>query len=167
VSRARRRWPLRVAEDRRQTQIRPRRTTRIGPGLIVALRLRGRRIRSSYRMSRQATTAAQLYTEWFTGLGDKPSVVEMDRQFGTKWRRENKEKVFYSVRKTIIDHIEDRRRGGESLDAVLRHLQGAMVARRKGLQALSVAIRNWQDPGARKKTDEDWYEGPGMASALG
>jgi hypothetical protein len=96
----------------------------------------------SHRMSRQATTVAQLYTEWFTGLGDKPSVVEMDRQFGTKWRRENKEKVFYSVRKTIIDHIEDRRRGGESLDAVLRHLQGAMVARRKGLQALSITTQN-------------------------
>ena len=121
----------------------------------------------AYRMSRQATTVAQLYTEWFTGLGDKPSVVQMDRQFGTKWRGENREKVFYSVRKTIIDHVEDRRRGGESLDAVLRHLQGAMVARSKGLQALSLAIRNWQDPGARKKKDEVWYEGPGTASALG
>jgi Transcriptional activator of glycolytic enzymes len=117
-------------------------------------------------MSRQATTVAQLYTEWFTGLGDKPSVVQMDRQFGTKWRSENKEKVFYSVRKTIIDHVEDRRRGGESLDAVLRHLQGTMVARSKGLQALSLAIRNWQHPGGRKKKDEDWYEGPGTASAL-
>ena len=83
-------------------------------------------------MSRQATTVAQLYTEWFTGLGDKPSVVQMDRQFGTKWRSENKEKVFYSVRKTIIDHVEDRRGGGESLDAVLRHLQGTMAARNKG-----------------------------------
>ena len=91
----------------------------------------------------------------------------MGRQFGTKWRSENKEKVFYSVRKTVIDHIEDRRRGGENLDAVLRHLQGAMAARSKGLQALSVAIRNWQHPGARKKKDEDWYEGPETASALG
>jgi len=121
----------------------------------------------SYRMSRQATTVAKLYTEWFTGLDDKPSVVQMDRQFGTKWRSENKEKVFYSVRKTVIDHIEDRRRGGENLDAVLRHLQGAMAARSKGLQALSVAIRNWQHSGARKKKDEDWYEGPETASALG
>jgi Transcriptional activator of glycolytic enzymes len=121
----------------------------------------------AYRMSRQATTVAQLYTEWFTGLGDKPSVVQMDRQFGTKWRSENKEKVFYSVRKTIIDHVQDRRRGGESLDAVLRHLQGAMVARSKGLQALSLAIRNWQDPGARKKKDEVWYEGPGTGHGIG
>ncbi|KAN0066997.1 hypothetical protein V8E54_014921 [Elaphomyces granulatus] len=47
-----------------------------------------------------------LYTEWFTGLGNKPSVVWIDRQFGTKWRSENKEKVFYSVRKTIIDRVE-------------------------------------------------------------
>jgi len=43
-------------------------------------------------------------------------VVWIDRQFGTKWRSENKEKVFYSVRKTIIDRVEDRLRGGESLD---------------------------------------------------
>ena len=57
---------------------------------------------SAYCMSRQATTIAQLYTECFTGLGDKPFVVQMDRQFGTKWRSENKEKVFYSVRKTIF-----------------------------------------------------------------
>jgi hypothetical protein len=120
----------------------------------------------SHRMSRQTTTVAQLYTEWFTGLGNKPSVVWMDRQFGTKWRSENKEKVFYSVRKTIIDHVEDRLRGGESLDTVLKHLQGTMVARSKGLQALSAAIRNWQHPGARKKKDDDWYEGPETASAF-
>jgi hypothetical protein len=120
----------------------------------------------SHRMSRQTTTVAQLYTEWFTGLGDKPSVVQMDHQFGTKWRSQNKDKVFYSVRKTIIDHVEDRRRGGESLDAVLKHLQGTMLARSKGLQALSIAIRNWQHPGARKKRNEDWYEGPGTASAV-
>ena len=62
----------------------------------------------SHRMSRPTTTIAQLYTEWFTGLGNKPSVVWMDRQFGTKWRSENKEKVFYSARKTIIDHVEDQ-----------------------------------------------------------
>ncbi|KAN0075157.1 Transcriptional activator of glycolytic enzymes domain containing protein [Elaphomyces granulatus] len=147
-----------------QRHIRPWRTTRIGTGLST-LRLRGSWILPD-RMSRQATTVAQLYTEWFTGLGDKPSAVQMDRQFGTKWRSENKEKVFYSVQKTIIYHVEDRHRGGESLDAVLRHLQGAMVARSKGLQALSIAIRNWRHPGARKK-DEDWYDGPGTASALG
>jgi hypothetical protein len=42
-----------------------------------------------------------------------------------------------------IDPIEDRCRGGESLDAVLKHLQGVMVARSKGRQALSIAIGNW------------------------
>ena len=105
-------------------------------------------------MSRQVTTVAQLYTEWFTGLGDKPSVVQMGRQFGTKWRSQNKDKVFYSVRKTIIDHVEDRRRGVESFDAVLKHL---ILAHSEGLQALSIAIRNWQYPGARKKRNEDWY----------
>jgi transcriptional activator of glycolytic enzymes GCR1 len=70
----------------------------------------------SHRMSRQTATVAQLYTEWFTGLSNKPSVVWMDRQFGTRWRGENKEKVFYSVWKTIIDRVEDRLRSGESLD---------------------------------------------------
>jgi transcriptional activator of glycolytic enzymes GCR1 len=79
-------------------------------------------------------------------------VVWMDHQFDTKWRSENKEKVFYSVRKTIIDHVEDRLRGGgESLDTVLKHLQGTMVARSKGLQALSAAIRNWQHPGLGRR----------------
>jgi hypothetical protein len=49
----------------------------------------------------------------------------MDHHFGTKWRSGGGggggggEKVFYSTRKTIIDHIEDRRRGGEDLDAIL------------------------------------------------
>jgi hypothetical protein len=89
-----------------------------------------------------------------------------DRQFGTKWRTENKEKVFYSARKTIIDHVEDRLRGGESLVTIFKHLHGAMVARSKGLQALSAAIRNWQHPGARKRKDDDWYEGPETASAF-
>jgi hypothetical protein len=77
----------------------------------------------AYCMSRQATTVAQLYTEWFTSLGDKPSVVQMDRQLGTKWRSENKEKVFYSVRKTIFDHVEDRRQhSGTKIADTVRNL---------------------------------------------
>ncbi|KAN0075171.1 hypothetical protein V8E54_007782 [Elaphomyces granulatus] len=110
----------------------------------------------TYRMSRQATTVAQLYTEWFTGLGDKPSAVQMDRQFGPKWRSENKEKVFYSVTLRIGAAVV------KASTPSSRHLQGAMVAHSKGLQALSIAIRNWRHPGARKKKDEDWYDGPGM-----
>ena len=116
----------------------------------------------AYRMSRQATTVAQLYTEWFTGLGDKPSVVQMDRQFGTKWRSENKEKVFYSVRKTIIDHVEDGAAAVKASTPSLDTFKARWWPRSKSLQALSLAIRNWQDPGARKKKDEVWYEGPGL-----
>jgi Transcriptional activator of glycolytic enzymes len=73
-------------------------------------------------MSRQTATVLQLYTEWYTGLDGKPSVVAMDRQFGTKRRNSDKERTFFSVRKTIIDHIEERRQGGENLDAIIRHL---------------------------------------------
>ena len=58
----------------------------------------------------------------------------------------DKEKVLYSVWKTIIDYVEDRCCGGESLNAILRHLHGVMMARSKGLQALSLAVRNWQHP---------------------
>ena len=71
-------------------------------GRLITLRLR-------IRTQTPESANHYHYTEWFTGLGNKPSVVWMDRQFGTKWRSENKEKVFYSVRKTIIDHVEDRR----------------------------------------------------------
>ena len=120
----------------------------------------------TYRISRQATTVAQLYTGWFTGLGDKPSVVQMDRQFGTKWRCENKEKVFYSVRKTIIDHVEDRRRGGESLDTVLRHLQGAIGPAARAFKLSPSPSGTGRTRGPRKKKDEDWYEGPGTGLRL-
>jgi Transcriptional activator of glycolytic enzymes len=104
-------------------------------------------------MSRQTTTVRQLHTKWYAGLGGKPSVVQMDHHFGTKWRTGSgdREKVFYSTRKTIIDHIEHRCRSGEDLDAILDHLQGVM-ARNKGLQALSFATRSWRNPGPGRRT---------------
>jgi Transcriptional activator of glycolytic enzymes len=59
-----------------------------------------RRLSIDHRMSRQMTTVRQLYTKQHTGLGDQPSFMQIDRQFGTKWQCDNKEKAFYSVRKT-------------------------------------------------------------------
>jgi hypothetical protein len=59
-----------------------------------------------------------------------------------------------------VSHASTTLRIGESLDVVLKHLQGTMVAPSKGFQALPAAIRNWQHPGARKKKAEHWYDGP-------
>jgi hypothetical protein len=59
--------------------------------------------------------------------------MQMDRQFCTKWRSENKEKALYSA---LIDPIEDK------------HLQGVMWP------AVKVV---------KSKKDEGWYEGPGGA----
>ena len=46
--------------------------------------------------------------EWTVGSMSCPSVEELDKQYGTRWRPEHKERQFYSVRKVIVEELRRR-----------------------------------------------------------
>ncbi|KAN0073272.1 hypothetical protein V8E54_008492 [Elaphomyces granulatus] len=45
---------------------------------------------------------AEVWQEWHHGLGGKPSVVELDRPFGNKWRCNSKIRQRCSIRKRLV-----------------------------------------------------------------
>jgi hypothetical protein len=59
-----------------------------------------------YAMSRGLTRVPELWKEWHEGFGIAPSIVDLNKQYGSKWRTSTKEAKFYSRRKVIIDRVE-------------------------------------------------------------
>jgi len=56
-------------------------------------------------MSRQVVTVSNLWDEWKIGLDGFWSVEELDRRWGTKWRRNDRK--WFNIRKKVVDAIED------------------------------------------------------------
>ena len=63
---------------------------------------------SSYRMSRTIQTVRELWEEWHVGIHGNPSIQSLEDSYGCRWRSDNKERVFFSRRKVIIDWIQAR-----------------------------------------------------------
>jgi len=71
-----------------------------------------------YRLSRELRTVRQLWDEWFTGLNGRPSIDQLNKEWGSRWRTDSKEMNFYSRRKVIIDEIFQRTVAGNWQAAV-------------------------------------------------
>jgi hypothetical protein len=51
----------------------------------------------------------QLWREFSVGSPEKPAINELDHKYGSAWRwKDNKEGVYYSMRRTVIDEIQAR-----------------------------------------------------------
>lgn len=62
-----------------------------------------------YRLQRGTETVMQLWHEFFVGSAEKPAINELDHRYGSAWRwKDNKEGVYYSMRRTVIDEIQAR-----------------------------------------------------------
>jgi hypothetical protein len=62
-----------------------------------------------YRLQRGSESVMQLWREFFVGSADKPAINELDHKYGSAWRwKDNKEGVYYSMRRTVIDEIQAR-----------------------------------------------------------
>ncbi|EED16701.1 short-chain dehydrogenase, putative [Talaromyces stipitatus ATCC 10500] len=61
-----------------------------------------------YRMSRTIQTVRELWEEWHVGIHGNPSIQSLEDSYGCRWRSDNKERVFFSRRKVIIDWIQAR-----------------------------------------------------------
>jgi Centromere DNA-binding protein complex CBF3 subunit, domain 2/Transcriptional activator of glycolytic enzymes len=59
-----------------------------------------------YRMRRDIRTVEQLHREWTQGLQGGPSILELDRQYGARWRSDRRSEIqFYSLRQEIMREI--------------------------------------------------------------
>ncbi|KAN0066630.1 Transcriptional activator of glycolytic enzymes domain containing protein [Elaphomyces granulatus] len=72
-----------------------------------------------YRMNRELRTVRQLWDEWFTGSNGRPSIDQLNQEWGSRWRMDSKEINFYSRRKVIIDEIFQRTVAGNWQAAVV------------------------------------------------
>jgi hypothetical protein len=57
-------------------------------------------------MRRDIRTVEQLHREWTQGLQGGPSILELDRRYGARWRSDRRSEIqFYSLRLEIIREI--------------------------------------------------------------
>ena len=71
----------------------------------------------NYKLSRTITTVVQVWKEWDTGLtSNTEAVSRLEAVLGNSWRKDQKERKIFSLRKVIIDSIlqvsETRNRTG-------------------------------------------------------
>lgn len=96
-----------------------------------------------YRLSRNVRTIPDLWKEWTIGLGCLPSIDELDRLHGSRWRIGN-EIQYYSTRKRIIDEIK-RRAGSsateEDYKAAVRGMEEERAHSKASLDKVSKALR--------------------------
>jgi hypothetical protein len=83
---------------------------------------------SIYQMSRTIQTVRELWDEWYSGLDGNPSIQSLEATYGCRWRPGNKERVFFSRRKVIINEIHSRASSGMSLSAAVEEVE---LVRRK------------------------------------
>jgi hypothetical protein len=97
----------------------------------------------AYEMSRKCHTVAQVYTEWMVGFSPGPSIKELDRLYGPRWRSgRHKESQFYSLRRDLINEIQRiAKRNNTSEEIAIVDLQRRQTAHGWSINQLCKEIR--------------------------
>ncbi|GMM54692.1 Euc1 protein [Maudiozyma humilis] len=61
----------------------------------------------SYKMNRAIQSVYDVAKEYYEGFPGKPSLLLLDRRFGSTWRRQRGERTMFAKRKCIINRIEE------------------------------------------------------------
>lgn len=71
--------------------------------------IRNRRgcVGTSYKLNRAIQNVTDAAREYFEGLPGQPSVLSLERRYGSTWRRSAKERTLFTKRMTIIKRIID------------------------------------------------------------
>jgi len=98
----------------------------------------------SYALSRNTASVVDLWREWFVSLRpNAPSVVELNNKYRCAWRKETKERQFYSRRLAIINEIREIATSEScSLEEAARTLEQRRVAKGWSLNQLTRELRN-------------------------
>ena len=83
----------------------------------------------NYKMNRAIQSVYDVAKEYYEGFPGKPSLLLLDRRFGSTWRRQRGERTMFAKRKCIINRIEDilRRPAKYNLPEGLRRNQAIKV----------------------------------------
>lgn len=93
-----------------------------------------------YKMSRQVVTVSDLWDEWKIGRDGFWSVEELEKKWGTKWRRNDRK--WFNIRKKVIEAVEDLRRDlGLSVPSAIGVLQKAMNTRYWSLDRMGTELQ--------------------------
>ncbi|QHS75382.1 Euc1p SPAR_M02270 [Saccharomyces paradoxus] len=80
---------------------------RDGTGNENDIRNRGGYVGTSYKLNRAIQNVTDAAREYFEGLPGQPSVLSLERRYGSTWRRSAKERTLFTKRMTIIKRIID------------------------------------------------------------
>lgn len=61
---------------------------------------------SRYTMNRSVKSVTRLWQEWFMGINGQPSIKSLEEK-GSEWRKEEKERVYFSKRRNIIRLVQE------------------------------------------------------------
>lgn len=106
---------------------------------------------SSYTMSRSIGDVRSLVEEWTQGLSGLPSIMELDNNFGSKWRSAAKERRHYCDRKIIMNEylrLIQEMTQEQAIQILERKRAGA------GLHTLTVKLRDEKKSSSSTATGE-------------
>ena len=67
-----------------------------------------------YKMNRDITTVADLWREWYVGSQALPSIDFLEKEYGPNWRRTDKDRIWFSKRKSVILIVHDLKEQNDS-----------------------------------------------------
>lgn len=76
-------------------------TRPLGPQINISSNI------SQYRLSRKLRTVTEVATEYYEGLPNCPSVLSLDRLYGTKWRNSPSDRTIFAKRMCLIHRVEN------------------------------------------------------------
>jgi hypothetical protein len=94
-----------------------------------------------YKMSRHHDGIGSLIQEWTDGIGGGPSVRDLERAWGTSWRKDPTESKFFSRRKPIFDQYEHLLTGGHTSAMAMQSLALTKTANGGSLDSLQKFLR--------------------------
>ena len=62
---------------------------------------------TTYKMDYDITTVTALWKEWYVGSKNIPSVDFSENEYGPNWRREERDRIWFVKRKTVIGIAHD------------------------------------------------------------
>jgi hypothetical protein len=96
-----------------------------------------------YRMDRHIRTVTDFWREWTVGLHGNPSIMVLDRQWGSQWRsKRGAEQQWYSLRNEVIKeirYIAVRRQVSE--ETAVQDVDLAHQASKKSLDGFCKALK--------------------------
>ena len=96
--------------------------------------------------ARHIKTVIDVWEEWHVGAEGRPSILDLNREYGASWRQSTKTRNTYSRRKRLIEEIKLRAEeaGGRPYIEVVNEVENIRRAGdRHGPHSINWMMENW------------------------